>query len=619
MHKIAVVLLLGITSFACTPKAYQESEEVADNPHKDHHSAAKPFEVSLKHLHLNLFADFEKRTLIGSATWQLNEDVLSDTLFLDTDELNIEKVEVDGLVVDFKLEKPIEHLGSALKIPVNSQSKEVKIFYETSPQAKAIQWIEAEHTQGKKFPFMFTQSQAILARSWIPCQDSPGIRFTYTANIQVPKGMLALMSAENPTEKSADGKYGFVMNQAVPAYLMALSIADVEYKAISNRTGVYAESNLLEKAAWEFADMEKMLIASEALYGSYQWEKYDLIVLPPSFPFGGMENPRLTFCTPTIIAGDRSLTSLIAHEMAHSWSGNLVTNATWNDFWLNEGFTVYFERRIMEALYGRDYAEMLALLGYQDLEETVERLPANDTRLKLNLKGRNPDDGLTDIAYEKGYFFLRLLEESYGRAIFDNFVVNYFSHYAFKTINTETFIDYLDSNLFILDTLKKQNIQTNEWVYESGIPSNCPRVVSTRFQKVSSTLKAWADGAFSLDELSVDDWTSHEYLHFIRSLPDTLSTPRLKELDVHFNFSASTNAEIQAAWYTYALGKGYTEALPFADAFLMKVGRRKFLTPVYKALLKMDESGKTAKEIYQRARPNYHSVAKESLDKIVGF
>lgn len=618
MHKILFVFYIGLATIACTPKAYQAEEIETEELHKDHHSFAKPHEVSLVHLHLNLKANFETRTLKGSAAWQLNEDIHSDTLYLDTDELNIEKVEVDGLVVDFKLEKPKEHLGSALKIPVNAQSKEVKIFYETSPQAKAIQWIEAEHTQGKKFPFMFTQSQAILARSWIPCQDSPGIRFTYTANVEVPKGMLALMSAVNPTEKSADGKYSFKMNQAVPAYLMALSIADVEYKAISNRTGVYAESNLLEKAAWEFADMEKMLIASEALYGPYQWEKYDLIVLPPSFPFGGMENPRLTFCTPTIIAGDRSLTSLIAHEMAHSWSGNLVTNATWNDFWLNEGFTVYFERRIMEALYGRDYAEMLALLGYQDLEETVERLPAEDTRLKLKLKGRNPDDGLTDIAYEKGYFFLRLLEESYGREIFDDFVVNYFSHYAFKTIDTETFLIYLDSNLFATDTLKKQSIQANEWVYESGIPSNCPRVISKRFQKVSSTLKAWADGAFSLDELIVDDWSSHEYLHFIRSLPDTLSTPRLKELDTRFNFSASTNAEIQAAWYTYVLAKGYTDALPFADAFLMKVGRRKFLTPVYKALLKMDESGKTAKEIYQRARPNYHSVAKESLDKIIG-
>ena len=245
------------------------------------------------------------------------------------------------------------------------------------------------------------------------------------------------MSASNPQIKNETGSYHFEMKQPIPSYLLALAVGDVEFKRVSNRAGIYAERTVLDSAVWEFADLEKMIHGAEELYGAYLWERYDVLVLPPSFPFGGMENPRLTFATPSILAGDRSLTSLIAHELAHSWSGNLVTNRTWNDFWLNEGFTVYFEHRIMEKLYGRDYAEMLALLSLQDLRETIQSLKDEnlyaDTKLKLDLAGRNPDDGVTDIAYNKGYFFLRLFEERYGRERFDSFLKHYFSSNAFKS------------------------------------------------------------------------------------------------------------------------------------------------------------------------------------------
>lgn len=308
-----------------------------------------------------------------------------------------------------------------------------------------MQWIEASQTVGKRHPAMFSQSQAILARSWVPLQDCPLVRFTYEAKIRTKSGMMVLMSAENPTELSSDGSYSFQMKQPIPSYLMAIAAGDYQFQSISDRAGIYAEPESLAEAAKEFSDLENMIQAAENLFGPYTWEQYDLLVLPPSFPFGGMENPRLTFLTPSIIVGDQSLTSLVAHELAHSWSGNLVTNATWNDFWLNEGFTVYFERRIMEALYGKDFSDMLSVIGYGDLKEDLQDIgPENaDTWLKLDLADRNPDDGLTNVAYEKGYFFLLHVEAVVGRAAFDRFLKNYFKTFAFKSVNTDQFLDFL--------------------------------------------------------------------------------------------------------------------------------------------------------------------------------
>src|SRR5690606_16459222 len=389
-------------------------------------------------------------------------------------------------------------------------------------------------TSGGKLPFLFTQSQAILARSWVPIQDSPGIRFTYEAKVTVPSNLLALMSAENPQEKNDDGVYHFKMDKPIPAYLLALAVGDLTFEAIDERTGVYAEPDMIEKAAYEFAETGNMLEASEDLYGPYQWERYDLLVLPPSFPFGGMENPRLTFATPTILAGDRSLTSLVAHEMAHSWSGNLVTNATWNDFWLNEGFTVYFENRIMEAIYGRSYAEMLANLSLQDLKREIESLndkgQAADTKLKLALKGRDPDDGMTSIAYDKGCFFLVALEEQVGRQTFDAFLRKYFEDNAFKSMDTESFIAYANEHLFKANTIPVDSSLYNQWIYGEGLPESMPDITSERFLKVEKAASQWELGT-PAKALETKDWSTHEWLHFIQQLPDKLSQHQMRELD----------------------------------------------------------------------------------------
>lgn len=585
----------------------------------DVHSFARPEEVIMNHLDLDIKVDFDKKVISGKASIGIDNKTGADSIHLDTQDLTIEKVTLDNeQATQFTLGKKVKHLGSDLAIAIKPETKTVTIHYQSSPQAEALQWLNPQQTAGKKYPFLFTQSQAILARSWVPCQDSPGIRFTYTATVQVPKDLLALMSASNPTEKNATGSYQFKMEQKIPAYLLALSVGDVAFKSLGKRTGVYAEPATLEKATYEFGETEQMLESAEKLYGAYAWDRYDLLVLPPSFPFGGMENPRLTFATPTILAGDRSLTSLVAHELAHSWSGNLVTNMTWNDFWLNEGFTVYFERRIMEALYGKSYADMLALLGYQDLMETVEELgkTSDDTKLKLNLEGRSPDDGVSDIAYEKGYFLLRLIEENVGRERWDAFVKGYFKTYAFRSMNTEDFLIYLQDKLLKNDKALIDKIGLEKWVYQPGIPDNCPKVVSERFIAVEKQAAAFEKGQSS-KTLVTKGWSSHEWLHFVRNLPTKLSLTQMTDLDQAFHFTQSGNSEVLSAWLLHVVNNQYAPGYLALETFLVQVGRRKFLIPLYKALLQTPEGKQRAKDIYQKARPNYHYVAVSTIDEMM--
>lgn len=596
----------------------QERTLISMNTGKDVHSYAQA-NAKVTHLDWDAVVDFEKKEISATAHWSIATDGQAQEIYFDTYDLHIEEVQVDGETVDYELSTFDQHLGQGLRIPLKPDAQKVSITYRTGDDARALQWLEPSQTAGKNKPFLFTQSQAILARSWVPTQDSPGVRFTYKAKVKVPADMIALMSASNPQERNAEGVYEFEMPQAIPSYLLALSVGDVHFEAISERTGVYAEQSLLDTAAYEFADLEKMVQAAEALYGPYDWGRYDLIVLPPSFPFGGMENPRLTFATPTILAGDRSLVSLVAHELAHSWSGNLVTNATWDDFWLNEGFTVYFEHRIMEAVYGREYSEMLASLTraglLEDAEAMLKDMP-NDTKLKLDLEGRNPDDGVTSIPYDKGYFFLRLIEETVGRERFDEFLKNYFQGHKFEVMTTEEFLDYLRANLLSEEEFKQ--IRVKEWIYQTGIPDNLPTVESNRFAVVDQALQAFlADGSLPASE-TTQAWTTHEWLHFINSLPEEISAEQLSVLDEAYGLSASGNSEISAAWFQPTIAAGYEAVYPKVESFLISVGRRKFLTPTYKALLEADQA-QMAKDIYAKARPNYHAVSRETMDALLDW
>ena len=568
--------------------------------------------------------DFDRKIITAKASLKIKIYGDATSITLDMKELQIDRVTI-GLNEEkatFKVGEEKPHMGRPLIISLEEDTEVVHIYYKTSPNAEALQWLAPVQTAGKTTPFLFTQSQAILARSWVPIQDSPGIRFTYNATVQVPEGLMALMSAENPKEKSANGSYSFTMKQPIPAYLLALAVGDITYQSISNRSGVYAEPSVIAKAAYEFAELEKMIQAAESLYGKYQWEVYDLIVLPPSFPFGGMENPRLTFATPTILAGDRSLTSLVAHELAHSWSGNLVTNATWNDFWLNEGFTVYFEQRIMEGLYGREYSEMLAFLSAQDLEEEIAQMVADghgaDTNLKLELTGRSPDDGMTSIAYDKGYLFLRSLEEQVGREIFDVFLKKYFTENAFKVMTTEAFIDYLNKNLFEKNGIAVEEELYQKWIYGEGLPENKPRPVSAKFAKVSETMDNFLNGS-SPEDLPTDEWSSHEWLHFVRLIPTTITIGQMTTLDKAFGFTNTGNSEILTAWLVQAINHQYEPAHASLEHFLVNAGRRKFLTPLYGAMVKTEAGTQMAKAIYKKARPNYHFVSSNTIDEMLDW
>lgn len=589
----------------------------------DPHSHARPAEASVHHLLLDLTVDFTQQILRGSATWQLRRSAaVAQELILDARGLQIDAVLLDGpngTPTAFHLGSHDPVLGQALHIQLLPDTTAVSIRYQTAPDAAALQWLYPEQTAGRQQPFLFTQSQAILARTWIPCQDSPGVRFTYEARVEVPAHLLPLMSAENPQQLDPSGIYHFRMTQPITAYLMALAVGEVEFRPLSPRTGVYAEPITLPVAASEFEDLEQMVTTAEDLYGPYRWERYDLLVLPPSFPFGGMENPRLTFVTPTILAGDRSLTSLVAHELAHSWSGNLVTNATWNDFWLNEGFTVYFERRIMEQLYGRPYADMLQALGHSALLHTVQELGATspDTHLLLNLAGRDPDEGLNEIAYEKGDYLLLTLEHLVGRAALDTFIKEYFARHSFQSMDTASFLTYLRQELLDKHPGLEEQVQLDAWISAPGIPAVAPPVSSERFAAVEQARRAWQSGT-PAPALATAHWSSHEWVYFLHGLPAGLQPEQLTALDAAFGFTQSGNAEILAAWFPHTIAAGYAPAEEALHQFLTRVGRRKFLVPLYRALLATPNGLTRARQLYAEARPNYHAVATVTFDALLG-
>ena len=579
---------------------------------RDPHTWSRPNEARVGHLEWTAEVDFTTKTIHATAEYDITNITGTNEILFDTKGLAIVKTTVDGVDAPFQIGAQQEYIGAPLSIPITAQSKKVSIEYTTSPDAEALLWVDGEK------PFLFTQSQAILARTWVPCQDSPGVRITYNAKVKVPSQLMALMSAENPQQKSADGVYTFKMDQRIPSYLMALAVGDIEFRPIGPRTGVYAIPSLIDAAAEEFSDMQKMVDEAEKLYGPYVWGRYDLLILPPAFPFGGMENPKLTFATPTILAGDKSLVSLVAHELAHSWSGNLVTNSTWDDFWLNEGFTVYFEQRIMEAVYGRARSEMLAQLSRQDLDASIAEISASahpeDTKLKLSLEGRSPDDGMTDIAYNKGYFFLRLIEETVGRQKFDVFLKNYFTENQFQVMDTEKFLDYLRERLIDPETEKKIDIRA--WVYGEGLPANIPVVQSTELIEVDKNRENWEKGNIASSNLPWNEWTYQERYRFISNFSRNVSSENMAELDKLYNISATGNNEVLFAWLEQSIMKKYSPAYDELETFLINVGRRKFVAPLFEAMVKSGEID-MARRIYDKSRSNYHAVTVGTVDELL--
>jgi len=654
---VPVMLLTACASDPGLPEARGDR----GRPGADPHSFSRPHAAIVDHLKLDIAVDFETQRIHGRAVLHFENLNGTRELWLDTRGLDIERVSLgeDDTRTEFRLGDETPLLGRALIVSITPHREIVNIYYSSRPDAEALQWLDAAQTAGGRYPFLLSQSQAILARTWIPCQDTPAVRMTYDATVRVPQGMMAVMSATNPTTTSPDGVYNFTMDKAIPSYLLALAVGELEFRPLGPRSGVYAEPQLIDRAAWEFAETKTMIVEAERIYGPYRWSRYDLLLLPAGFPFGGMENPRLTFVTPTILAGDRSLVSLVAHELAHSWSGNLVTNATWDDFWLNEGFTVYAERRVMERLHGREYAEMLAMLGYQDLLDDLELLGEDspDTRLSLDLAGRDPNIVFTDIAYEKGYLFLRMLEESFGREAWDEFLAGYFDRFAFRSITTDRFVTYLETNLLAqraAGAKPEDDLRLDEWIHRPGLPENAPRLGSQAFERVAAERAAWLAGR-PAGELSTGAWSAHEWLYFIRGIPPEASRGQLADLDGAYGLTDSGNSEIRFAWLLQAIRHDYDPAFGAVDLdgaygltdsgnseirfawllqairhdydpafgavgeFLSSMGRGKFLSPLYTALAETSEGLARGRSVYGSSRSYYHPVARARVDEILGW
>ncbi|MGE3707840.1 MAG: M1 family metallopeptidase, partial [Vicinamibacterales bacterium] len=591
---------------------------------RDTHSYARPEEARVTHVALDLAADFRARVLNGTATLTIERAPGATSVVLDSKDLEVSAVRTtDGRPLDVSKGPVDPILGQPLTIALPEGVTQVVVAYATRPAAASLQWLEPSQTAGKRHPFLYSQGQAILTRTWIPTQDSPGIRQTYDARITAPKPLHVLMSAEAVTPDGTDAGgnrvFEFRLTQPVPPYLIALAIGDLSFRPLGPRTGVFAEPSVVEAAASEFGELEQMVEAAERLLGSYRWGRYDVLVLPPSFAFGGMENPRVTFATPTVLAGDRSLVSLLAHELAHSWSGNLVTNATWRDFWLNEGVTTYVENRIMEVVYGPERAAMLRVLEHRELMDEIQALggpSAPGTVLHIDLAGRDPDEGATSIPYNKGSALLRLIERTFGRERFDVYLRSYFDRFAFQPITTERFLADVRQHLVAGDPAKEADLRLDEWAYRPGLPDNVPLTESDVLEKAAAAARAFGAGTAAAS-LATAGWSTQEWQHFLNSLPVELSRAQLEDLDRTFRLSERGNAEVLFLWLRVAIRHHYQPAMPALERFLTTQGRRKFVAPLFQDLMMQPWGRADALRIYAKARPLYHAVSRTTVDGIV--
>jgi aminopeptidase N len=609
------VLLPRLVVFAAVMFAFDAAAAL------DPHSYANTDAVTVRALALDLGVDFEKRELAGSAELQLDwHDKTAHTLVLDTRDLTIEGVEAidagtPARALKFRLDKRDAVLGSALRIELPQPAAAVRIRYRTAPQASGLQWMTPAQTAGRQQPFMFSQSESIHARSWVPLQDTPSVRFTYTANVHVPKALRAVMSADNDATHALDGEFRFAMQQPIPSYLLAIAVGDIAVRETGPRSAVYAEPSVVEAAAKEFSDTEKMIATTEKLYGAYRWGRYDILVLPPSFPFGGMENPRLTFATPTVIVGDKSLVSLVAHELAHSWSGNLVTNAAWKHMWLNEGFTTYVENRIVEAVYGKAQADEEFILSADELRRELADTPKADQRLVPDFDGRDADDAGSDFAYTKGAWLLRTLEARFGREAFDAYLRGYFDHFAFQSISTEQMLDWLKPNLLDKYPGKMSLAEVKAWIEQPGIPADATVPTSARFEAIAAARKEWLAGTRAAADVGAKDWNTQEWMFFLDALTDKVALDKLTQFDAAWHLTGAANAEVARRWYLVAIRSDYRPARDAMAAYMTRIGRRYLVVPLYEALAKTPEGRRFARGVYEQAKPGYHPMTQASIEK----
>jgi leukotriene-A4 hydrolase len=588
----------------------------------DPHSWARPGDVLVRHIDLNLGIDFAHRQLDGVATLTLewnNPD--AQELVLDTENLKIAWVEAvddsgNAHALHYTLAGPVAGMGSKLVIAAPRHPRSVRVAYATSPDASGLQWLDPAQTADGKFPFLFSQSEATHARSWVPCQDSPAIRFTWHARVTAPKDIRVVMSAPNDPRHALDGSFDFSQTHPVPSYLLAIAAGDLVVHETGPRSAVYAEPSVVAKAAHEFEDTEKMIETAETLYGPYRWGRYDILVLPPSFPYGGMENPNVTFATPTVLVGDKSLVSLVAHELAHSWSGNLVTAASWRDIWLNEGVTTYVQGRITEALYGKRQSDEETLLAIRKLQKNMGTMPENAQRLAPEPRQVDADDVLSDVAYDKGSWFMRMLEAKFGRGNFDEYLKGYFDHFAWHSITTEQMLAYLKSDLIEKYPGRMSRDDVQQWVYGTGIPEGASIPDSPRFDAIDGERTEFLAGTLPADKLDAKTWNTQEWMYFLDRLPDEPTLAHMQELDAAWHLTGTPNAEIGMRWYVHAIAAGNQAVWPAAAEHATRIGRLYLAMPIYKAFVKTPEGFAYAEQVYANAKQGYHPLTCMAVERL---
>jgi len=585
----------------------------------DPHSFADLDQGRVAALDLDLTVDFTTSRILGRATLRLAAPA-GGPLDLDTRDLTIEAVrDADGSDLVWELGETDPVLGTPLRVDLPPGAESFSVEYATSPEASALQWLEPAQTAGGKHPYLFSQCQAIHARSVIPCQDSPLARFTFEARVTVPEALTVVMAAAPGEAAVGDAPgtrtFSFAMPQPIPPYLFALAVGNLVAEDLGPRSRVYTEPEMLERSAWEFAGVDRMLLAAEEIFGPYLWDRFDFLVMPPSFPYGGMENPRLTFLTPTLLAGDRSLVNVLAHELAHSWTGNLVTNATMDDFWLNEGFTVWAERRILESLEGLEAKSLAAAIGRNGLSAALESFGADSpfTRLQTDSAGSDPDEFYSLVPYEKGFLFVALLEETVGREKFDGFVKKYIETFSFTSITTAQFEEFLNAELPDVAA----EIGAEGWIRGEGLPDNAPVFTSTRLESLESQAAAWKGGARP-DVTAAKAWTPDDWQIFLQALPKILPEEDCAWLDGEFDLTGQGNSEILCNWLSIAVGSGYEPSYDRVRSFLGDVGRMKYLKPLYQALYGHEKSRDLAGEIFAANKGGYHPIARGGIERILG-
>jgi leukotriene-A4 hydrolase len=602
-------------------------------------------EVRTTNLHIELDVDFERHVLRGHVDVSL--EALKDGLkhvVLDTRDLTVSAVAAvlpgaPTQPLQFALGQKSDAFGQALEIDLHEAQSlgarfVVRVEYETSSTASGLQWLPPSQTEGKKHPYLFSQFQAIHCRSAVPCQDSPSVKASYSARITVPKPLVALMSALSVGESEQEDKTTFIFHQKVPipSYLVALVVGDLVSKDIGPRSKVWTERERVEAAAWEFSNTEDYLKTAEDLLTPYEWGRYDVLLLPSSFPYGGMENPCLTFVTPTLLAGDRSLTDVVAHEIAHSWMGNLVTNRTWEHFWLNEGFTVFVERKIIGRLRGEEHRQFSALLGNHALVDSIAHFGPEEqefTKLVQKQHGVDPDDAFSSVPYEKGSQFLYFLELTVGgAALFEPFLKAYVHKFANTTLVSDEFKDFfLDyfNKLPNFDTAKLQAIDWNAWFYEAGMPTVdiLSKFDDSLAVQSNELAKKWlSSDAPEAQAADIEGWSSPQTVAFLEKLTvsEGLNVQKLALMDKAYNLTGSRNSEVRFRWYTLAIKHGYDEVYPHVVSFLKEQGRMKFVRPLYRDLFRAQGAPKQlALDTFGQHREAYHPIASKMIAKDLGL